>query len=335
MDAPIRRQSPSLTHAVLEAPYGFDLFQVVRLLGGSDRDPLGRLTAPIRFRAAPEISFPAADIRRAELDDNGDLILDVNLMGLYGSDAPVPHYLLEAVARADEPGQRLRAFCDVFNHRLYELLYLAWEKHRGYAQRPGGFLDRCLSAMAGRPLGADAPAVMAFAGQFGRRVKCAAGLSGMLADAIGGLPVRIRQFVPSWVALAELKALGEGLQLGTNATVGSRVVDVNRKIEIQIGPVAMADARPLFPDGRLGPGLARLIRGYLGPLTDFDVCIRIATEGGLAAPLGQAEIMLGWSLCLGRSAAAVAHVTIPHTHFEHPTEDTKDIADEPALKNVA
>lgn len=335
MDASIRRQSTSLTRALLDAPQGVDLFQMVRLLGGGAGGTTSRLRAPVRFRAAPEISFPAADIRRAELGDDGAVVLDVNLMGLYGSDAPVPHFLLEAVARGDEAGDRIRAFCDIFNHRLYELLYLAWEKHHGFAQAPDGFLDQCLRALAGRPHRKDDASVVAFAGQLGRRVKNTAGLSGLLSDALAGQPVRIRQFVPSWATLADPSCLGEDLQLGQSTTLGDQVVDVSRKVEIQIGPMPMAEARPLFPDGRTGPELARLIRNYFGPLIDFDICIQIATDGGLSAPLGHADIMIGWSLCLGRAASAVTNVVIPHTHFEGLEEEEKEIADEPPLKDVA
>ncbi len=314
---------PALIQDLLENAPGYEFFQAVRLVEICSEGSAGRpgsATGAVRFRPAPEISFPAGDIRRCSLDDRGRLDFELNFMGLYGVDGPLPHFFIEQVASADEPGQVLRAFLDIFNHRLYQLLYLAWKKFRQPTTGDGeaSLYERYLGALRGIPA-AGAPAEdLAFAGLLGSRVKNSEGLAGILAEFLQ-MPVRIRQQVPCWVRLdgvPPLGADGEGLRLGENCLLGDRVLDVSRKLEVILGPVPMAAAWELLPGRERAGELGRLIRRYLDPTLDFDLVLQIRAEPGPAARLGGQEVILGWTACLGEMGEATNSIHLPGSSFE-------------------
>ena len=312
MGAPPRRRLPALIEAVAAHGPGFEFFQALRLaerlwpgqaVPGSGLDGRERLEQRLRLRAAPEISFPAGDIRRAGFDDQGRLVLELAFLGLYGVDAPMPGYFLERVAAGDEGAAPLRDFLDLFNHRFYVLFYQAWRKYRPHLQPPSSRQEHLyrLAALSGHAAEARETPGLAAAGLLGARVRGAGGLVALLRNFLPGSPVTVRTFVPSWVRVDGIGALGEGPILGDDTLVGDRVLDLGGKIEIHIGPVDAETGRSLLPAGSLGPRLAELVRAYLDPTLRFDVVLEIRAEGG-AVRLGDTDLVLGWSTWLGRPA---------------------------------
>ncbi len=308
MGTAARGKFPALIQDLLEHAPDYDYFQALSLLEACCAGPKpGRsgLAAPVKLRPAPEISFPAADIRRCTSDGQGRFDFELNFLGLYGVDGPLPHFFLEAVAGQDDPGKALRAFLDVFNQRLYQLLFLGWRKLNDHGRMaPGSLYDRYLGALAGG--GAGEGQSLAYAGLLGGRVKNAEGLLGLLEDFLR-MPVAVRQHQPCWVPLARRPGLGSAgadpLVLGENCSLGDRVLDVSRKILIRIGPISSDQSLELLPGQARAGDLATLIRQYLHPTIEFDLELLIAAEPGPPLQLGRQPAILGWGAPLGERDA--------------------------------
>src|SRR4030095_8130626 len=83
------------------------------------------------------LSFPAADVHSLEVSvDERDVRLLVTFLGLYGVDSALPAYF--GTAAGEEESRALRAFLDIFGHRLYVLLYESWKKYRVALGEDGG-----------------------------------------------------------------------------------------------------------------------------------------------------------------------------------------------------
>ncbi len=319
MGTAARGKYPALIQDLLENAPAYEFYQALQLVeadaAGSRPSPAG-VTGEVRLRPAPEISFPAGDIRRCSLDEQGRLDFELNFSGLYGVDSPLPHYFLDTVAEGDDPGLVLRAFLDVFNQRLYQLHYLAWKKFHCPGQ-PGqrSVYDRYLKALGG----ADTPPVcesLAYAGLIGSRVKNAQALTGLLEDYLQ-MPVALRQYAPCWVRLDSVPALGgsEQLALGENTLLGDRVLDLGRKILIRVGPVCLEQARTLLPGQKGAAELGRLIRQYLDPTVQFDLDLEIRPQSGAATRLGHSEVILGWTSWLGNMGREGNVIHLPGSCF--------------------
>lgn len=309
MEASARRNIPALMEDLLAEAPRYDFFQAVRLAEehseGASRG--GRLPPQIRLRPAPELVFPAGDIRRCRQDKEGRLEFQLGFLGLYGVDAPVPHDLLEAAAGDDDSAAPLRAFLDIFNARLYELLYLGCRKFRP-VDRERTLFEGYLDAFGG---GGEEERL--YSGAFAGRVRNAEGLGGMLSEALE-VPVQVRQFRPRWVRLEGGAPLGAGAEppvLGQNAVLGERVLDISRRVEIRIGPVDEEAAGELLPGGGGAKRMFSLVRRYLPPGIDFDARLLVRSEGREAAVLGRDEVRLGWNTPLGGKTGGIREIPLP------------------------
>jgi type VI secretion system protein ImpH len=317
METARRGELPALIRSLLAEGHHYSFFAAVRFFEGAAMEAPsgpGQLPAAIRFRPAVELSFPAGDIRRCRLDEEGRLELQLNFMGFYGVDAPVPHYFLEAAA--GEEGGALRAFLDIFNHRLYELFYLGWKKFL-CPVLPGGksTFERYLSALSGGGGNAGNAVEQAFAGPLGSPVKNGPGLAGILCEFLDETPVEVVQFCSRWVPLTDLPPVGgspgEPLVLGENLVLGGSVLDVGRRVELRIGPLPLDKALNLLPGGERSATVARLIRRYLPPTIDFDLLLRVRVEQTAPLQLGAEAMMLGWNSCLGENSRAICEIHCP------------------------
>src|SRR6266851_191107 len=123
--------------------YAFEFFQAVRLLQRFDpaRRPVGRLGSPrkeaVRFRAHLSLSFPASSVFEIVSPAEGPTspLMTMTFMGLYGPSGILPRHYTELLLRLERETKgaeryALRAWLDLFNHRLISLFYRAWEKYR-------------------------------------------------------------------------------------------------------------------------------------------------------------------------------------------------------------
>jgi type VI secretion system protein ImpH len=137
-DAPVASQ-PQLDALLRAEPYRFGFFQAVRILNRlfPDRQPVGGDAPPgdevVRFHAHLSIDFPPSEIFGLAIsaDDQRPADMTVAFMGLTGPSGALPRYYTELLMdRVRHKDHTLRAFLDMFNHRLISLFYRAWEKNR-------------------------------------------------------------------------------------------------------------------------------------------------------------------------------------------------------------
>ena len=333
MGAITRREQPDIIEDVLENPSQYEFFQVLRLLEAdwNGQGKIGEgLDKWLRMRPAHEISFPGADIRRCEINDKGKIDLEINFMGLYGVDAPVPHYFTELIARDDESSHTMREFLDIYSHRIYALFYKSWKKYRPFVDLESGdssYIDY-VRALSGDSLDAGDTQELAFGGTMGARVRNSASLSGMLSDYMGGMGVSVNEFVPRWVKIESEGYIGgignDALSLGDNTIVGDEVLDVSGKIDIVIGPVDGQEAKKLLPGKEGADKLGSLIERYMDPTLDFDLVILIKPSSILGMQLGDDDVMLGWSTWVGYQASGIDEIRIPGENLLKKNDKQED-----------
>jgi type VI secretion system protein ImpH len=283
---------------LFEEGYGFDFFQAVRLLERihPERHPVGRAGPPqaeaVRFAAHLSLSFPPSPIYEVEPPSAALPVprMAVTFMGLTGPSGVLPRHYTELLLCLEREGKgpdkrALRAWLDLFNHRLIALFYRAWEKYRFYipyergeyvAAEPDPF-TRGLFSLVGMgfpavrdrlrvaaPGGAEGPrpervlarvedlALLHYSGFFAHRPRCAVALEALLQDYFA-LPVQVLQFQGQWLVLDPAnrsRVGGEGAnnQLGVNLVVGERVWDVQGKIRLRLGPLDYAQFNEFLPD---------------------------------------------------------------------------------------
>ena len=315
-----RRKLPDLIEDVFDNPSKYEFVQVIRLLESAwyGHGEIGRgLDKWLHMRPASEISFPAADIRRCAFDDNGQVDLQLNFMGLYGVDAPVPSYFTDLIARDDESSECMRNFLDIFSHRLYALFYLAWKKYRPYVNldsEHSSYIDYVI-ALSGQTLHGRDDVELGFSGTMGSRVRNATTLSGMLSEFLGNIPAKVHEFVPRWVKIdSDAHVGGEerfAMSLGDNTILGDEVLDISGKVEICIGPLDASQVKNFLPGRPEAVALGNLIRRYLDPTVDFDLLLIIKPSSILGMQLGADDVLLGWSTWVGYQVADTDELRIP------------------------
>lgn len=318
-------------------PQQFDFFQAVRLLElmFPQRSQVGATASPegetVHFSAAMGTSFPASSIAALEpADESGDVpTMTVAFLGLTGPSGALPaHYTdllwrLQRDVRAPEK-ESLRAWYDLFNHRLTSLFYRAWEKYRpaipyqrgDYRQASVDTFTQGLLSVAGLPTtAANARAcepsclprsLLRYAGLLAQRPRNVLNLKAILCDYFA-LPIDVLQFQGEWAPLAcdQQMQLGVCGTLGSDATVGPRVWNRQGKVRIRIGPLERSAFEQLLPcqhDRQSGPHLgeiAAVTRLYLGPEVDFDLQLVLRAAEYRSTPLGEATgNRLGWNAWL-------------------------------------
>lgn len=294
-----RAKLPDLIADLLADAPGYALFRALSIVeqAWSEHGRIGDgLDRWLRVEPHAGLSFPPSDLRRSYIDDRGVLCLTANVHGLYGVDAPMPYYMVEAAGRDDEAGQRLRAFLDIFNHRLYSLLYQAWKVQNAV----DGGDDAAYGAAATAIAGGVADDRLAHAGSLTQRRPSANALATML-EVECGAPVRVFDCIPQWLPIADRVPLGGagGPCLGEDSLLGDGVQVAGERIDARIGPLPLDDALALLPGQPLGDRLLVLTRGMLGVAVPFDLILRVQPGAAGLQVLGQTALPLGWSSWLG------------------------------------
>jgi len=271
----------------------YNLFQVMFLLeqnGFKDR---------FRIIPAVELAFPASDMKRAYLDAKGNIIIETTYLGLYGVNAPLPFYFLEVASRADEKGEVFRSFLNIFNNRIYQLLFETWKRGKSvlYLSNEESRYKYYLEALAQQLLPKHNLRAYAYVGLFGSRVHNAEGLKGILQNYLK-FPVAIEQFVPVWVSIKESSNIIPYC-LGDNTILGDKILDHCQKIRIYIGPVKFDKISWIFGDKKESYNLVNLIQKYVGLLIQFDIVLKIHFDDREIRGLGKHSLQLNFSTWLG------------------------------------
>lgn len=312
--------TPAADDAALRAnPHAFELFAALRLLERvhRDRPRLGRSARPsqdaVRLRQPPSLAFAPGDIAGyVPAGSAGPGRLDTWVLGLFGPNGPLPLHLTEyAIERSHKARDHtLRAFADVFHHRMLALFYRAWADAQPVVQGDRPEEDRFrfhVGALIG--MGPDTgDAVVStgtrhLAGRMLAHARNAEGLRCLLGAAFD-VPVQVHEFIGEWMPLpgeAWLR-LGRDPQvsgLGTTAVLGARVRGAQHRFRLQLGPLDGATFRAFLPGGRPLDELAALVRAYVGDEQAWDVQLVLRAGDVPTTRLGQAG-RLGLDTWLGQ-----------------------------------
>ena len=271
----------------------------------------------VRFVTNPSLGFPPSEVESvAWSGPEGDerATVTVNFMGLHGQASPLPLcYPQELLWELSEPeGKRVRAFLDLFNHRMVSLLFRARQKYR-HAQRfdrdgRDEFTLRVL-ALAGlddeevrAATGAGLPQVLRGLGVLADRHRSASGLEDMLRASFPGVGVRVLSCVPRRVPIPEDQRLylkaprrtaprrGDQLTgLGRDTCAGSSRVDSSSAFRVALGPMDYAGFRRFLPGEPDFAALGCLTRLYVQEPLDFDVELQLRSSERPAQRLAPAE----------------------------------------------
>jgi type VI secretion system protein ImpH len=237
--------------------------------------------------------------------------LTVTFLGLYGPAFLLPSFFIEELF--DEPDESItREFLDLFHHRALSLFHRAWEKYRHAMRFEAGGTDR-ISEWLFRLIGLDEayrkephaiPPVrlLAYAGLLTQRPRSAAALRGMLADYFESIPVAVVQCVPRMVEIpaAARNLLGaRNCSLGTDLSLGDRVLDAGALFEVALGPMGLQEFLMFLPPGENAARLRQLVDVFDTDALDARVALRIRPEEVPRLELAGRTALLGWSTWLG------------------------------------
>ena len=304
---------PHLPEGLEPSETGF--FQLLRLLetdrlrfgqtGGPEREP-------VRLGQHMRLGFAATDV--AGMTSDAPPRLDVNVLGLFGPEGPMPLHLTRWVlARlsnrwfaGDSAGATSDTafldFCNLLQHRMIALYWRAWADNRPEVQiahGAGGRTAALMRTLAGVGLSGGGPLPetddrmalrhgTALAGQ----VRGVERLTRFLADVIGA-PVALREFVGVWTDIpAPLQTrLGRAhAGLGTGAVAGARVFARHARVELVVGPLARAHFEALIEDGAARAALRRAALFALGAEIEADLRLVLAADDVPPARLGESRL---------------------------------------------
>jgi type VI secretion system protein ImpH len=305
-----RGPSSHLKSDLLGKAHQFSFFQVMRLLRlflqglGGPEEKRSAEEEYLRIRPELSLAFPPADVAKIE-EIGGEkplFSITATLLGLYGSSSPLPTFYTEDLF--DEAAEDLsvtRDFIDIFNHRLYLLLFRCWTKYRLFLQvieeNNPEVLGKlfCLIGLGEKELRKDLPeaySLIRYTGLFTQFPKSASGLQTLLHDALGKIPVRVIPCVKRVVKIPPDQRLflgKSGSRLGEETFLGEEIDDRMGKFRIRLGPLKSNPFHSLLPGSSDHQRLAFLTRFYLLDVLEYDIELILAEKEAKPVSLGEPE----------------------------------------------
>ncbi|ERK11411.1 putative protein ImpH/VasB [Serratia fonticola AU-AP2C] len=205
-----------------------------------------------------------------------------------------------------------KAFLNMFDHRLYCLDYLAWQKNHFYVQAE--FEARSLvQQIAQACTGPLTTASERYTHLFSSPVRTVVNLEAWLSHYFS-VPVQIRPFAGKWLPLSEIERCRLGhvdQKLESAPMIGSVRWDIQSHFNVILGPMEQTAAQHFIPQGKYYQEIWQRIREYVGPVLDFSIYLEISHSK--AVPLGTGQ--LGFSASISQSEAmSVRQVCLPVCH---------------------
>ncbi len=294
---------------LLADPARYSFFQAIRLLGYFFQKQYGMDAADhflkdnLRVRPNLSLSFPGTDMVGITADsaENGHDLYRITstFLGIYGSSSPLPTWYTEDLFDdATEDTSVTRDFLDIINTPFYPLLIEAWSKYRLFMQ-VAGRLDAENIQRLYCLLGYGLPELRhnvtnmyrmpRYIGLFTQWPRSATGLKTLIADALGGIPVKVVPNVVRKVKIPESQRLylgRQGSQLGEDAYLGEELSDRMTRFRLVIGPVDDEKYHSCLPDSPKYNWVQELIRLYLLNPLDCVLDLRLKNSDARPAQLG-------------------------------------------------
>ncbi len=303
----------------------------------------------IRVRSESSLIFGSSDVTELKKEPFADgkerVHITAAFLGLYGSTSPLPAYFVERIALAVYQGgpQPVRELLDVIHHRLFALVYRAWSKYRhsvGYARRgKDKFTRRMFCAVGvdgfGDPkLELDPFYFLRFAPLLASKSRSARGLQVALDELLGGIDVKIEQFVGCWTLIEKPLRNKLGVsnhQLGESLVVGRYVFDGSGRYTIQLGPLQYDDYLSFLPGGHRRPFLQAVVNTFTPGIHDVMLELHVDLEAAPKLQLGSPRSStLSRTAWLGGSGANQEFsITVPLEDRPPPADDGDDDRGEP------
>lgn len=327
--AAVDRNADSSVAARLAAePYQFDFFQAVSLLermrpeATSVGESVNAEREAVRFEAEPSLDFPASEIVSIAqpAKKTAPSLMRVAFFTLAGVQGPLPRVYIERMLGARSKSGPLKAFLNIFHHRLVSLFYRARRRRRlALDGRPPeqSIAAPMLRAIAGLDNDAFAGrlkvpegATLRYAAMLAQRPRSAIGLERVLTSYFG-IAIRVRQFIGRWRTLEpeDATSLGKSANvLGESAVLGDRAWDQSGRVRLVIGPLTLKHYMDFLPGGTAMPALQDLARLYLGPSLEIEC--QLVLRAGEVPPAWlsrAAETRLGLTSWLDTPGARTRH----------------------------
>jgi type VI secretion system protein ImpH len=285
-----------------------EFFQAVRLLQRMEkgRGAVGYFVSPdseaVRFSSLPSLSFPPSQLYDLTRDENGQLQLVVQFMGVCASVSIMPHAYTEyLLARIRDKDTAMVDFFDLFNHRMISLFYRAWQKYRFYVGYESGeqdsltprmleFLGLGTKGLQERSTFPDR-AFLSYAGLLGRHSRTAASLKQILEDYFD-VSITIHQFAGAWRSLpstnqSTLSGFNRASELlGVGTVVGNEVWDHHGRIRISIGPMSFDQYVGFLPGYDAHRDLEAWVKFYSNGQYEAEVQLILKKEEAPSCELG-------------------------------------------------
>ncbi len=281
-----------LISQLLDEGKSFSFFQAMRLLHTAGRSGTSGDKSQcngVKIRPHLSLGFPSADIETIEKDNNNFFTITAAFLGLYGTSSPLPTFYTEDLMDEEANDSSVaRDFVDIFNQRLFELLYDGWLKYRQYLQVVEGenadYLDRlyCLVGLGEeilRKKKKDSYGLIRYAGLFTQSPRSALGLKTLLHDALGRAPVTIIPCMKRKAVIPDDQRLCLGVSgncLGSESILGHEIDDRMGKFRISIGPLIEKDYRDFFPGKSKYEKLVSLTQSFLETPLEYDIELILA-----------------------------------------------------------
>ena len=295
MEDPDKPHTTGKVDSVLKGAHQYNYFQLLELLyqlHGDDleqRPPSRETRRRLRLEVSPRLSFPVADVLRADSLESDRYRIEASFLGLHGTDSPLPTYYLDEIAYENAHGIGLRpAYFNFFNHRLHTLLHQGWRKYRYYRRFQPGATDgfsRYIFALIGlddAQLRGATPLpwsrLLSFVGMIASRSRSPGMVAGMIAHCFDLEQVAIREFEKRSVQIppSQRNRLGGcNSQVGCNFLLGGRTESRSSKFTIVLAGLSQHQFREFLPSGGNFQKLSRLLDFLLRDVGAYDLELRL------------------------------------------------------------
>ena len=342
---PSRSDADDIRSTLLEQATRYDFFfavgmmerlepQAVRVGGNGPYD-----RESVRFRHDPSLSFKAGDIMKVEWVPKPQAAEDAlsgkqfrfevttAFLGLTGTTSPLPLYLAEEIAQAQDSAAVKRDFLDLFHHRLISFVYRIGVKHdlaREYLKDGTDPWSRRILSLAGfDSWGGHAMKtlppwqVLRLAPLLSSGVRSARTIELAIEDVCGhalrGAEVTVETFAGGWSPLDGEQRMALGARnhtLGDASVLGQQCFDKSGKAVIAIGPLG-SNFRHFLADGDQYPVIVELLALLTDEPIVFEMRLDVRDDARPPFHLG-VDGRMGVDSWLGSGAqsASMTHVKV-------------------------